>query len=349
VPVRGLEASGRDPGLTPEDAGAEFVLVGLVQANAGRTRVSARFVEVANGRVIWADRYDIPDRDTMFDEAVRGVLAAVEAELVRGDLARIDNRTARRLDAWIHRTRGEAELWTFSRGCAGRARLHYVAARDLDPDWPVPWGCIAWSHWWEAKHGWAESRSDAIAAGVAHAEKAIDLGPDEPIGYMQLGNLVQLQRDHERAIALRERALRLAPNDFGARFGFGGVLLRAGETGRALSVYRRAADVIPRPPTWLHWCIAHAELVAGDVEGAALSADRAHAPGADTPEACVIAAMAYAAAGRTADARRSVLAVLALEPDYTVTAWRRTQEEVRDRGAIDRLARLLVSAGMRRD
>src|SRR3989442_461331 len=81
----------------------------------------------------------------------------------------------------------------------------------------------------------AASRPHAISAGIALAEKAIALGPNEPVGYMQLGNLVQLQGHHERAIALRERAVRLAPSDFAALCGFGSVLLRAGHPTRALS------------------------------------------------------------------------------------------------------------------
>ena len=50
------------------------------------------------------------------------------------------------------------------------------------------------------------------------------MAPDEPRGYEMLGMLALSKRDYEQAIAYREKALTLAPNDFVVLSGLGHAL-----------------------------------------------------------------------------------------------------------------------------
>ena len=244
------------------------------------------------------------------------------------------------------RVQAEGEVWKFTRASTRRARDLYRGARDLDPLWPVPWGCLAWACWFEAKEGWTDSREKAIAEGIALAEKAIELGPLEPIGYMQLGNLVQLRGDHERAVELRERAVQLAPSDFGALCGFGAVLLTAGFTRRALQMLKRAAEVAPRYPPSLCALTAFAHLVDGDDQAALEMAERAIARGFESTGVYGVAAMAHAASGRPAEAKACLDAALQINPKYTVREWMVGRGAFRDRAAIEGLSSRLAKAGL---
>jgi tetratricopeptide (TPR) repeat protein len=50
--------------------------------------------------------------------------------------------------------------------------------------------------------------------GFELAEKAVELEPEEPGEYQVLGMLNMSRGDYDSAIAFREKALKLAPNDF---------------------------------------------------------------------------------------------------------------------------------------
>jgi tetratricopeptide (TPR) repeat protein len=60
--------------------------------------------------------------------------------------------------------------------------------------------------------------------GLELAEKAVEWAPEEPGGYQMLGMLALSTGDHDRAIAYREKALKMAPNDFVVNWGLGSVL-----------------------------------------------------------------------------------------------------------------------------
>jgi tetratricopeptide (TPR) repeat protein len=50
--------------------------------------------------------------------------------------------------------------------------------------------------------------------GFELTEKAVELEPEEPGEYQMLGMLNLSRGDYDSAIAFREKALKLAPNDF---------------------------------------------------------------------------------------------------------------------------------------
>ena len=190
------------------------------------------------------------------------------------------------------------------------------------------------------------SKEAAIEIGIAYAETAIKLDPADPLGYMQLGNLVQLKGAHQQAIELREKAVRLAPNSFDVWWGLGGVLLRAGQAERGLAAFKRAAHFAPRPPPSFWWGLTHVELVLGDVEAAVTMAERTVAMKPENPDGLAYAAMAFVAAGRARQAQKLVAEILQIAPPYSVAQWRNTQSDFRDRASVDRLATLLTEAGL---
>ena len=73
-----------------------------------------------------------------------------------------------------------------------KARELYEAALRADPNWARPLTGLAVVDWYEARRGWSASREDSIRSGMALAERAIQVDPNEPIGYQVLSNLLFL-------------------------------------------------------------------------------------------------------------------------------------------------------------
>jgi len=194
--------------------------------------------------------------------------------------------------------------------------------------------------------GWTDDREAWIRKGIELAERAIEMDPNDTLGYMQLGNLYQLKGDHDRAITLREKAVEIAPNDYQANWGLGTVLYRAGQTDRAVEVLKHAERLSPRHPASLSWALAEAQLLAGHYEDAIETARRASARVSNRAVPHVQLTAAYTALRRMEEARGEVAEVLRVDPKFTVSAWKGQNADYKDRAAVDKLASLLLKAGL---
>lgn len=100
-----------------------------------------------------------------------------------------------------------------------RARELFQAAHEKDLTWERPLVGLSWTYWWEARHRWTDDPDESIRKGLELAEKAVEWAPEEPGGYQMLGMLALSTGDHDRAIAFRKKALKMAPNDFVVNWG----------------------------------------------------------------------------------------------------------------------------------
>jgi adenylate cyclase len=331
-----------------EELGVRYFVEGSIQRSDDMLRINAQLVDAVKGHHLWADNFDGEAKDlfALQDEIVRRILVELQVKLTGGDHARVASRGTRNLDAWLLRMQGMAELYKFTRESTVRTRELMQRAHEADPQWNRPVGGLAWSYWWEARMGWTDDREAWIRKGIELAERAIEMDPNDTLGYMQLGNLYQLKGDHDRAITLREKAVEIAPNDYQANWGLGTVLYRAGQTDRAVEVLKHAERLSPRHPASLSWALAEAQLLAGHYEDAIETARRASARVSNRAVPHVQLTAAYTALGRMEEARGEVAEVLRVDPKFTVSAWKGQNADYKDRAAVDKLASLLLKAGL---
>ena len=251
------------------------------------------------------------------------------------------------LEAWLLHGEAMAALWASTHDAGARVRELAEAARDLDPTWPDPWANLAWSYWYEAREGLI-SFDEAVRSGHALRPESVELDPRHPWGYNQLSHMAQLSGDHDRAIALREKAVGLAPSDFGTLFGFGLILLRAGHAQRSVVVLNSALLVCPRPPVGLIWSIIEAKLEAEDPAAAVGMVDRMDPATFGRDRHYAIAAIGYSTVGRIGDARRVLSQALQVNSNLSALDWRRARADYLNQHRIGEMAELLVAAGLPR-
>lgn len=330
-----------------EELGVRYILEGGVQRSTDRLRITAQLVDAVKGHHLWAQRFEggVDDLFALQDDIVRRVLIELQGELWSGDHARIAGRGTTSLEAWLLRVRATDQVYRFDKAGTMRARELLRKAAQADPEWARPLAGLAWTYWFAARKGWTPDRQGAIRAGVELAERCIEMDPDEPLGYMQLGNLRQLQGKHTQALALREKAVNIAPNDFQANWGLGSVLAFAGQPDRAVQVLKRARRLSPRHPAALLWELARAQLIAGRYEAAVETGRRAIARNPDHIAPHIIQAAALAALGRVEQARAEAAQIKRLDHDFTVSSYEQAQT-YKDPVILDRVGRLLAKAGV---
>ena len=330
-----------------EELGVRYVLDGSVQRSKERLRFSIQLIDAVAGNQVWADRYDrtVNDLFVLQDDIVRRVLVELQIRLTDGERARIMSRKSQNLEAWLLVQQGNHEGWKLTREGMSRARELFQAAHKKDPDWVSPLVGLSWTYWYAARMGWTEHRAEWIRQSLDLAEQAVSKAPDYPGGYQMLGMLALSRREYEQAIAFREKALALAPNDYVVLLGLGSVLYKAGEPERAVGILKMALRNNPRKAVAVLWAIGDAQIVAGHYEDAIETSNQAvsRQPGAMYPH--IFLAAAYSAVGRPEEARSEAEILTQINPKFTISSWMKSRL-LKNPEDTERYADLLAKAGL---
>ena len=153
-----------------------------------------------------------------------------------------------------------------TRESAAEARSHFERAVELDPGLARAWTFIALTHFNDALNGWGESVARSWELGHDAARRAVLA--DGADGWVQAVAGVSLvrQRQYEAGAKAWERALQLAPNEYGVVRDVGCDMARALGTQRAaegLKLVRRSLELNPNRPIWQLNCLGFASYLAG--------------------------------------------------------------------------------------
>jgi TolB-like protein/tetratricopeptide (TPR) repeat protein len=231
---------------------ADHIVHGSVRRTGQAMRVSVQLVEVANGRQIWADRYDATAADL---HAVQDAIAARIARTlaVRVDEARLD--VARRAplasldvyDCWL---RGLECIRNGTVEADAEARCYFERALEIDPTYARAyaglslshfneWSCQAWAQWDEKER-------------LAHdyAQRAVALDTTDAMVQVVLGRILVYRRRYDEAAHHLQRALLLNPNDTDVLVHAGLCQAYLGDPEAALVSANKAMRLNPTYPPW---------------------------------------------------------------------------------------------------
>jgi adenylate cyclase len=149
------------------------------------------------------------------------------------------------------------------------------------------------------------------------AERAIQMDPNDPLGYQALGNLLFLIGQPKRAIEARRKAIKLAPNDFATVAGLAARLIHWGGEQEAVELSERAIRLSPKHPWWVPNTYGDALHLVGRKEEAVAALKRAIAlkPRNGISEARIAAV--YADLGRMNEAKAAAKEAKRLNPKFS--------------------------------
>jgi tetratricopeptide (TPR) repeat protein len=104
------------------------------------------------------------------------------------------------------------------------------------------------THRTEVFFGTSKSPRKSIAKAVEATKKAIALDDSLGIAYAVLGYDLLLLRQHDKAVALGEKALELEPNSADILHVHAAILTFAGRLEEAIPLFREALRLNPKPP-----------------------------------------------------------------------------------------------------
>ena len=331
-----------------EELGIQYVLEGSVQKAGEKLRITVQLVDALNGRHLWAGRFDRSANDVfaLQDEIVKRVFVEMQVKLTEGDHARVAARGTNSLEAWLLRVEAYGVFTNFTPEGNLRARALYQAASEADPNWARPLADIAFTHWQDARKGWSASREESMRLGMEFAERAIAMDPNEPLGYMALGNLFISDGNTTRGVELRRKAVELAPNDFRVAAGLAMQFTRIGQEQEAVELFERAIRLSPKHQWWVPRGYGMALHLVGRKQEALEWFQKAKTLNSKHVSVNVRLVAVYVDLDRMDDARAALDEVLRLNPRLTVSKFQQLGYLFQDPKRNDWYKDLLKRAGL---
>ena len=308
-----------------EELGVRYILEGSIQKGGEELRINTQLIDALSGHHLWAERFDRPSSDifAVQDEITKRVIVELQVELTEGEQAHMAARGTDNLEAWLLRVQALSEMWKWTQEGHMRARELYLAAHELDHKWARPVAGLAVISWWEVVRGWSDSREKSIKDGKKYAELAISLDPDDIAGYQALSNFYFLLNDPERAIALRRKAIEIAPNDAANLAGTAARLNELGGEEEAVKLWERAIRLNPKVPWWFYSGYGLALHLVGRQDEAVQSFQKAIAVNPNRADTYTRLAAVYVDLNQMEEAKQAAKEALRLSPSLTIRRYQK--------------------------
>ena len=329
------------------ELGAGWLLAGAARASGGRARVTARLIDCAADRTVWARRFDgtLDDVFAFQDAIVEEIAAAVQVAVSDGEQAALWRREAGDPEAYRHFLAGRAAYKDYGRASNLAARERFARAVEIAPRFAAALVGLARTHVEDASFGWTETPAESLEAARALLERAFAVAPEHALAHAETAHRLIVAGELDAALEHAGRAVRAAPG-FGDAFHVrASVLLAMGRFDEAVHDVRAALRRTPAAPDFYFVTLADAHLGAGrwrEALGVARRVLRRRPRWLTMRGAAVVA---LAALGESAEARRAAAEIRALSPRFTAERWRRVQLNAA-RPDMPALAARLVEAGL---
>ena len=247
--VRRYADPAEDAVLAGRTLGVDAILEGHLQRNGDRLRVSARLMNVEDGRQLWADRYDesFTDIFSVQDTIATKVWAALTPELI-DEVPPTLRRYTEDAEAYQWYVSGR-----FYRQRGNEAGLReglelFQRAVERDPDFALAYVGIADTYAVLGVFG-IVAPHDTFPQARQAVDRALELAPQLGEAYASLGHIkVQYEHDWAGAEQAYKRAIELNPNYAPARQMFGLYLSLSGRFDEGLEQMRHAQALEPSSP-----------------------------------------------------------------------------------------------------
>ena len=329
--------------------GARYVMEGSVRKAGAKVRIAAQLVDASSGAGLWAETYDYPFSPDAVFELVDDVVPRIVSTVAdtQGIMPHSMTESLRNRDP-EHLTPYEAVLRSFGHFQRLNAAEHAAARSALEravqqpPDRGDCWAMLSMLYREEYTHG-LNVRPDPIGRALAAARRAVDAAPTNHLGYHALASALFFRRELGAFRTAAERAIALNPMDGFTAAYLGFLIAYAGDWERGCALAERSTQLNPHHPGWYWFPLFFNAYRQRDYRRALEIVLKVNMPAFWRTQFALAAA--YGQLGEKESARNAVQDLLAIRPNFSVTA----RDELRkwwDPQLIEHLIEGLRKAGL---
>jgi adenylate cyclase len=331
-----------------KELGVRYVLEGSVQKAGERLRITVQLIDATSGVHVWADRID-GTRDDVFDlqdRITERVAGALQPSIRLAEVERARRKRPQDLGAYDYAMRAMPHVWVLEKDASATALDLLAQALAIDPEYPLALSLTGWCHAQRSVYNWTDDIEAAHANALKHAEKAAELGADDPLILAVLGAVHCFLRNNGTARIMLERAVALDPNAAWAWSRLGWVENYSDRPEPAIANFERALRLSPLDPMNFnnYVGIASAHEIAGRYDDSAAFYGRAlqERPHANWILRNLVSALV--GAGRMDEARAAFDALMAAYPQLTVAKFKKAMVFTPE--TLERMASHLRKVGL---
>jgi len=344
VTVRPLSAVRQYAGLEQDAATAgreqrvDAVLDGNIQRSGETMRVTVRLVRVADGREIWAERFDekLTDIFSVQDSVSSKVSGLLAVTLTGDEKEQLTKRQTGDVEAYQLYLIGRYHLNRLTDDGFRKGRDYFQQAIDKDPNYALAYAGLADAYnrlsgfnAISPKEGFAKAKAAAMKAlelddklaeahtmlGVvnffydwdwAGAEtefrRAIEINPDYSDAHQMYSYHLSAMGRFDEGVGEMRRAQELDPVSLEKNVGIGEALYYQRRYDEAIEQYQRVLEMDPNSGL-THWAIGNVYVEKGRYEEAIAEYQKAIPLSGDSPDEPASLACAYALSGKRREAR----------------------------------------------
>ncbi len=232
------------------ELGVRYIVTGTCRASRDRVRVTTQLADAQTGEQLWSGQFDGPRTDAfdIHEDIARAIIAELEPELTRAEIAAIRRQRPDDPDAWdcYRQAVGAMAFGGWTEQTLDSALSHLRRAMTLDPAFGLAHAyyalLLAMGQLLGAVPGDEKLRADALAA--AERALALDSSNSEALGYAACA-LSDLG-DTRRAGEVVDRAVEIDPSNAHARIVLGAVQAHTGAFDDGIGNMRLGMRLSPR-------------------------------------------------------------------------------------------------------
>jgi adenylate cyclase len=305
------------------ELGVRYVLEGSVRKAAGRLRITGQLIEASSGAHLWAEKFDgaLEDVFELQDAVTERVVGAIETSVNQAEINRSRAKPTSNLDAYDYYLRALQQFTLYTRAGSDAAIENAQKAISLDPDFALAKALLSSTYMSRRIRGWGTTGDAAKALAVAR--EAIAQDSNNPSVLRWAGLTLGFWGDHDRSIAVLEKAARLNVNGSQVLLSLGWVKVYAcTDTERAIAHFERAMRLSPRDPEMASTLtgISFAHLISGHFEKALSFAQQSidEGPQFTSGHRAKITALIFL--NREQEARAATEMLLTIDPQFSISS-----------------------------
>jgi eukaryotic-like serine/threonine-protein kinase len=231
------------------------IVEGAVLRSDGRVRITAELIHAPTDHHLWADSYDRELKDVLAlqEDVARAIANQIKISLTPQEEGRLVGARAVDPEAYEAYLRGRY-FWN-KRTAEGirKASEYFQQAIEKDPSYGLAYTGLADCNSGLSWHGFV-SPSEALPKAKAAALKAVEIEPESGEAHASLALVLTHQAEWVAAETEFKRALELSPTYANAHHWYGDYLSSMGRHDEAIAEAKRAFELDPLAPminTWL--------------------------------------------------------------------------------------------------
>jgi len=236
-----------------EELGVRYVLEGSFRKAGDRVRITAQLIDALTGHHLWAERYD-RDLKNIFavqDEITKNIITAMQVKLTEGEWARVYAKGTNNLDAYLKAIEATWIRAQTSKENVMKAQQLAEEAIALDTNYAYAYCALALTHMSTVWLGISKPPQESLKRAIELCQKAISLDDSLAIAHVNLGYMLMMTRDYDKAIAQGEKAMTLEPSSADILHWQAAILCYSARVDESIPLFRQALRLNPMPPTTL--------------------------------------------------------------------------------------------------